>query len=597
MANGYNHNMSSETQKCNVNDYDFVLSNASNHSTNSDKYDFYGSDDDDKISLDMNRIMSFYKKERRTKRGGVVGGTGGGTSNDSSTGLEELLKSKGNIVTDDDDERSHATQTSQRSQTSQHSLTSQRSQTSQRSTSSRMSTGEKSSSSPVIHPRCRKKMMVPNNHHQKLKLHRQQHQQRHVIRTNSKSKLRIAEKRQAQQRYQQRKMQQEQQHQQREQEQQQQPEQQQQEQQRKQREFQQQERLRLFKQQEKQRLLQKQEKQRRHSNHHQQLMREQPRPSHLTRHQTYHHPQQSLLAPPPPPPQHYNSYSSNLYGRMNVDDNYSRGRRSSSFSPHAPAMDRSEPTRSSTFSGEDYARYHDDDDDDNYTHYSTGLRNNFRRPQQHHHHPNHSRDGMMRRPKQHQYPGQRRQAYAYHNRHNREYDEMDDAATVASGASSVSAATMGSYYSAPYFPQGSRNSASSSVFAPSSGSVNMNVRSHSRRNNNTFHQYERFGDYHDQYHNSNDYGRWERKMVEIMPGVKVPMHGSAETEHALAQKRIQRVSCSQCNKRVLCVMEATLVICPECRGISPTNLIDSPIYEGGSLGLGLDADETEGYMM
>jgi len=104
-------------------------------------------------------------------------------------------------------------------------------------------------------------------------------------------------------------------------------------------------------------------------------------------------------------------------------------------------------------------------------------------------------------------------------------------------------------------------------------------------------------DHYDDHHCYNDPAprrtTWERTMVEIMPGQKVSMHGSAETECAIEEGRTQSLSCIECNIKLVCVEQATLIICPSCRSIAPTGMKDklgcNDGYIEDSLGLGVNA--------
>jgi len=79
---------------------------------------------------------------------------------------------------------------------------------------------------------------------------------------------------------------------------------------------------------------------------------------------------------------------------------------------------------------------------------------------------------------------------------------------------------------------------------------------------------------------------WEpRELVEIMPGVRVPLHGSLETQYALKRNLVQEATCFECNKTILCVREANLIVCPLCQSIFPTGKETGPL--GDTLGLGV----------
>ena len=57
--------------------------------------------------------------------------------------------------------------------------------------------------------------------------------------------------------------------------------------------------------------------------------------------------------------------------------------------------------------------------------------------------------------------------------------------------------------------------------------------------------------------------------VDIGDGTSVPLVGSAETTRALHHNRCRNVTCSDCATFLYCVEWATMVLCPECRSISP----------------------------
>eukprot|EP00978_Attheya_sp_CCMP212_P037455 scaffold176631_cov50-Attheya_sp.AAC.2 len=60
-----------------------------------------------------------------------------------------------------------------------------------------------------------------------------------------------------------------------------------------------------------------------------------------------------------------------------------------------------------------------------------------------------------------------------------------------------------------------------------------------------------------------------RTDLEISPGEYMPLRGSAETWDALEKGFIQTVNCWGCQCSLDCIRDAQLVICPECRTLSP----------------------------
>jgi len=85
---------------------------------------------------------------------------------------------------------------------------------------------------------------------------------------------------------------------------------------------------------------------------------------------------------------------------------------------------------------------------------------------------------------------------------------------------------------------------------------------------------------------------WHRPLVEIHPGYSVPLRGSDETWHAYCHDNVASVDCTACLSHILCIASASMVLCPNCRMISPT--YNEGIMEGGypteSLGLGLSQE-------
>lgn len=74
-------------------------------------------------------------------------------------------------------------------------------------------------------------------------------------------------------------------------------------------------------------------------------------------------------------------------------------------------------------------------------------------------------------------------------------------------------------------------------------------------------------------------------MIQVTPQLELPLHGSEETLRAMQEGAIQSGECASCNSRNVCVSNASFVLCPICRVISPLG------KEGGGVGLGLLRDE------
>jgi hypothetical protein len=77
---------------------------------------------------------------------------------------------------------------------------------------------------------------------------------------------------------------------------------------------------------------------------------------------------------------------------------------------------------------------------------------------------------------------------------------------------------------------------------------------------------------------------WDRLQVELLPGHFVPLIGSDETYQAFCADNVIDIECSSCQMFLYCKNTAEMVLCPECRMISP---IDDVGLGAEGLGLGL----------
>lgn len=62
---------------------------------------------------------------------------------------------------------------------------------------------------------------------------------------------------------------------------------------------------------------------------------------------------------------------------------------------------------------------------------------------------------------------------------------------------------------------------------------------------------------------------WQRTSVEIAPGHYMDLRGAEETAQAIESGRSARVMCFYCGADLQCVSDCELVICPDCRTMSP----------------------------
>uniref|UniRef100_A0A7S3DR05 Uncharacterized protein n=1 Tax=Entomoneis paludosa TaxID=265537 RepID=A0A7S3DR05_9STRA len=79
-------------------------------------------------------------------------------------------------------------------------------------------------------------------------------------------------------------------------------------------------------------------------------------------------------------------------------------------------------------------------------------------------------------------------------------------------------------------------------------------------------------------------------MVEISPGVQVPLRGAQETQEYVRQGWITFFTCCVCSLDMFCIMDASFIMCPSCRVVNPF-LLDKNV--GAGLGLGFTADELD----
>jgi len=74
------------------------------------------------------------------------------------------------------------------------------------------------------------------------------------------------------------------------------------------------------------------------------------------------------------------------------------------------------------------------------------------------------------------------------------------------------------------------------------------------------------GGNHNHYQNNNND---ERPQIEVSPGVFMPLRGSKETMEAMKRGQALYVQCIFCNVQLCCIQDAEMVICPDCRVLSP----------------------------
>jgi hypothetical protein len=72
------------------------------------------------------------------------------------------------------------------------------------------------------------------------------------------------------------------------------------------------------------------------------------------------------------------------------------------------------------------------------------------------------------------------------------------------------------------------------------------------------------------------------QLLEISPGIKMPLRKASDTWNAIQNNNAAEVTCSGCQRQLLTVPDAQLVLCPECRIVSPMPCIDEPTTKNKS---------------
>ena len=84
---------------------------------------------------------------------------------------------------------------------------------------------------------------------------------------------------------------------------------------------------------------------------------------------------------------------------------------------------------------------------------------------------------------------------------------------------------------------------------------------------------------------------FERTMIEVFPGMSVPLRGSEETQIAITCNQIRTAKCLDCTLSLSCVEDAEYILCPLCRCVSPLALTEKGVPAGGfGVGLGFVPD-------
>lgn len=66
--------------------------------------------------------------------------------------------------------------------------------------------------------------------------------------------------------------------------------------------------------------------------------------------------------------------------------------------------------------------------------------------------------------------------------------------------------------------------------------------------------------------------------IEVAPGVYKELRGSKETIHAVEQGYAVTTSCFCCGDKLKCLPDVEMIICPDCRIVSPLDQVDEDAY-------------------
>ena len=86
--------------------------------------------------------------------------------------------------------------------------------------------------------------------------------------------------------------------------------------------------------------------------------------------------------------------------------------------------------------------------------------------------------------------------------------------------------------------------------------------------------------------------RQQREQIEVLPGLRLPLHGCEETIQAMRDDRMKYANCPVCTVKLYCIDTATYVLCPMCSIVSPAP--ESPDISQllvNGVGLAITADE------
>lgn len=89
---------------------------------------------------------------------------------------------------------------------------------------------------------------------------------------------------------------------------------------------------------------------------------------------------------------------------------------------------------------------------------------------------------------------------------------------------------------------------------------------------------------------NNDNGLATPLKIEISPGVLARLRGARETYQAVENDFYRPVTCTDCQAAVCCILDASYLLCPRCRSVSPVE-DGNPNLAAGGVGLGFTLED------
>jgi hypothetical protein len=80
-------------------------------------------------------------------------------------------------------------------------------------------------------------------------------------------------------------------------------------------------------------------------------------------------------------------------------------------------------------------------------------------------------------------------------------------------------------------------------------------------------------------------------MIQVYPGLSLPLRGSNETQPAISTGFICALLCLECTLQIFCIKDAEYVICPLCHFVTPLEFMGLRLPNSHGVGLGFQSTE------